>query len=137
MYERKTRPGYQEKFFGLRTSSFSVRKLAVSSAPKSFRIRLCLVRSIVGWIADPAMKRILYLHRDPSFARFIRDDLDILREHYLVDDVRIEANARVAAKIARAALYADLVYFWWGDISGLGAATLAAILRKPSIMITG
>jgi glycosyltransferase involved in cell wall biosynthesis len=83
------------------------------------------------------MKRVLYLHRDPSFARFIRDDLDILRSRYLVDDVRVEANARTAGQLARAALYADLVYFWWGDISGLGAATLAAILRKPSIMITG
>jgi glycosyltransferase involved in cell wall biosynthesis len=83
------------------------------------------------------MKRVLYLHRDPSFARFIRDDFDILRSKYLVDDVRVEANVRTAGQLARAALYADLVYFWWGDLSGLGGATIASILRKPSIMITG
>ncbi|MBI2374642.1 MAG: glycosyltransferase family 4 protein [Deltaproteobacteria bacterium] len=83
------------------------------------------------------MKRVLYLYRDPPFARFIKDDLRILRERYWVDDVHVEPTPRTLAKLAVSVARADLVYFWWGDLTGLLGAALAALSGKPSVMITG
>ena len=36
------------------------------------------------------MPRILYLHRDPSWAGFIADDLEILRERHEVEDLAFD-----------------------------------------------
>jgi glycosyltransferase involved in cell wall biosynthesis len=83
------------------------------------------------------MKRILYLYRDSPFARFIRDDAAILKERYTVDEIHMEARAVTFARLLAAIVRADLVYFWWGDITGVIGAALAAIRRKPSVMITG
>jgi glycosyltransferase involved in cell wall biosynthesis len=83
------------------------------------------------------MKRILYLYRDSPFARFIRDDAAILRQRYEVDEIRLEARVSTLARLLLAAARCDLVYFWWGDITGVLGAALATMRRKPSIMITG
>ena len=83
------------------------------------------------------MTRILYLYRDSPYARFIRDDLEILRERYVVDDLHMEGKAGTFARILWSAARADLVYFWWGDVTGLVGAALAALRGKPSVMITG
>ncbi|MCK6547491.1 glycosyltransferase [Myxococcota bacterium] len=83
------------------------------------------------------MARILYLHRDPSFARFIQDDLAFLSTRHEVDDVRAAGDAATAEKLARALVRADLVYAWWGDLTGLGGLTAATLLRKKSVLVTG
>ena len=81
--------------------------------------------------------RILYLHRDPSFAGFIKDDLEILASRHEVQDVRTEANPQAAARLARALAWADLIYAWWGDLTGIVGLSAATLRRKPSILITG
>ncbi|MBI4818146.1 MAG: glycosyltransferase [Deltaproteobacteria bacterium] len=83
------------------------------------------------------MARILYLHRDPSFAQFIRDDLEILSRSHDVTDVRAEGTFKASAKLARAAARADLIYVWWGDLVGVGGLTLALLRSKPSVLVTG
>jgi hypothetical protein len=83
------------------------------------------------------MTRILYLHRDPPFARFIRDDLALLREKYDVDAVHLEKRPMSFVELMRTAARADLTYFWWGDVTGVLGVSLARLLRRPSIMVTG
>ncbi len=83
------------------------------------------------------MARILYLHRDPSWAGFIADDAEILRSAHEVDDVLFDYQLRSIATLAPKVLRTDLVYFWWGDITGAYGALLAKAMGKPSVMITG
>lgn len=83
------------------------------------------------------MPRILYLYRDSPFARFIQDDQRILQSRYTVDAVRMEKDPRTLKRILVSAARADLIYFWWGDLTGASGALMAALQRKPSVMITG
>ena len=85
----------------------------------------------------PLLARILYLHRDPSWAGFIVDDLRILQARHQVEDVRFEYGVGPTASLLSRVRVCDLVYFWWGDITGALGASMARALGKPSIMITG
>jgi glycosyltransferase involved in cell wall biosynthesis len=81
--------------------------------------------------------RVLHLHRDPSFARFIADDLEILSSCHEVIDVRAEADLTTIARLGRALIGVDLIYAWWGDLTGLLGVLAAKLERRPSILITG
>lgn len=90
-----------------------------------------------GLVPGVAMKRILYLYRDSPFARFIQDDRAILATRYQVDDVHMQGDLQTFRRLLVAAARADLVYFWWGDLTGTSGLALAQLFRKPSVMITG
>ena len=83
------------------------------------------------------MARILYLHRDPPWAGFIADDLNILSQAHEVEQVHFQYSVSSVIELIPYVRRADLVYFWWGDLTGFLGATTAKLLRRPSVMITG
>lgn len=83
------------------------------------------------------MARILYLYRDPPFAQFIADDRAILSSRHDVADIRLDATPRTAKRVLEEALRADLIYVWWGDLTGVAGVVLAALRKRPSVLITG
>jgi glycosyltransferase involved in cell wall biosynthesis len=83
------------------------------------------------------MARILYLHRDPPWAGFIADDLNILSQAHDVEQVHFQYSVRSVIELLPYVRRADLVYFWWGDLTGFLGAAAAKLLGRPSVMITG
>lgn len=83
------------------------------------------------------MAKILYLHRDPSWAGFIAADLRILRRRHEVIDFPFRYSPAAVAELMWMTRKVDLVYFWWGDITGTLGVLAAKMHFKRSIMVTG
>lgn len=83
------------------------------------------------------MARIVYLHRDPGWAGFIADDHRILKRRHDVVDVAFRYSPRALAALVRLVRRSDLVYFYWGDVTGATGALVARAAGKRSIMVTG
>jgi glycosyltransferase involved in cell wall biosynthesis len=82
-----------------------------------------------------ARKRILYVHSRK--ASFVAIDRDILAERYEIEDLYQPGRWPNPVAVVRGVLAADLVFGWFASWHTFFPVTLAALLRKPSVMIVG
>ena len=68
-------------------------------------------------------------------ARFVDVDAKLLRERYAVEELR--GNLPSPLAVLRGVLRADVVVCWFASWHGLLPLTLAALLRRPSLLIVG
>jgi glycosyltransferase involved in cell wall biosynthesis len=80
-------------------------------------------------------KRLLYVHSRK--ATFVAIDRDILAERFEVDDLYQPGRWPNPLAVVRGVLRADLVFGWFASWHTFFPITLAALLRKPSVMIIG
>jgi glycosyltransferase involved in cell wall biosynthesis len=80
-------------------------------------------------------KRVLYVHSRK--ASFVAIDRDILAERYEVCDLYQPGRWPNPVKVIVGVLRADLVFGWFASWHTFFPVTLAALLRKPSVMIVG
>jgi glycosyltransferase involved in cell wall biosynthesis len=80
-------------------------------------------------------QRILYVHSRK--ASFVAIDRDILAERYEIDDLYQPGRWPNPLAVIRGVLRADLVFGWFASWHTFFPVTLAALLRKPSVMIIG
>ncbi len=80
-------------------------------------------------------KRVLYVHSRK--ASFVAIDREILAERYEVEDLYQPGRWPNPLAVVRGVLRADLVFGWFASWHTFFPVTLAALLRKPSVMIIG
>jgi glycosyltransferase involved in cell wall biosynthesis len=80
-------------------------------------------------------RRILYVHSRK--ASFVAIDRDILAERYEIEDLYQPGRWPNPLAVIRGVLRADLVFGWFASWHTFFPVTLAALLRKPSVMIIG
>jgi glycosyltransferase involved in cell wall biosynthesis len=80
-------------------------------------------------------KRVLYVHSRK--ASFVAIDREILAERYEVEDLYQPGRWPNPLAVVRGVLRADLVFGWFASWHTFFPVTLAALLRKPSVMIVG
>jgi glycosyltransferase involved in cell wall biosynthesis len=80
-------------------------------------------------------KRVLYVHSRK--ASFVAIDREILAEPYEVEDLYQPGRWPNPLAVVRGVLRADLVFGWFASWHTFFPVTLAALLRKPSVMIIG
>jgi glycosyltransferase involved in cell wall biosynthesis len=80
-------------------------------------------------------RRILFVHN--SKASFVAIDRAILAERYEIEDLYQPGRVPHPGRILRGLARADLVFGWWASWHTFFPFTLAALLRKPSVLIVG
>jgi glycosyltransferase involved in cell wall biosynthesis len=80
-------------------------------------------------------QRILYVHSRK--ASFVAIDREILAERYEIEDLYQPGRSPNPLAVIRGVLQADLVFGWFASWHTFFPVTLAALLRKPSVMIIG
>jgi glycosyltransferase involved in cell wall biosynthesis len=80
-------------------------------------------------------KRLLYVHSRK--ASFVAIDRDILAERFEIDDLYQPGHWPNPLAVVRGVLRADVVFGWFASWHTFFPITLAALLRKPSVMIIG
>ena len=80
-------------------------------------------------------QRVLYVHSRK--ASFVAIDREILAERYEVEDLYQPGRWPNPLAVVRGVLRADLVFGWFASWHTFFPVTLAALLRKPSVMIIG
>jgi glycosyltransferase involved in cell wall biosynthesis len=80
-------------------------------------------------------QRILYVHSRK--ASFVALDREILAERYEIEDLYQPGRWPNPLAVIRGVLRADLVFGWFASWHTFFPVTLAALLRKPSVMIIG
>lgn len=80
-------------------------------------------------------KRLLYVHS--RRASFVAIDRAILAERYEVDDLYQPGRRPNPLAVVRGVLRADVVFGWFASWHTFFPITLAALLRKPSVLIVG
>jgi glycosyltransferase involved in cell wall biosynthesis len=80
-------------------------------------------------------KRVLYVHSRK--ASFVAIDREILAERYEIEDLYQPGRWPNPLAVVRGVLRADLVFGWFASWHTFFPITLAALLRKPSVMIIG
>jgi glycosyltransferase involved in cell wall biosynthesis len=80
-------------------------------------------------------RRVLYVHN--TKASFVAIDRDILSERYEVEDLYQPGRWPDPLKVVGGVLRADVVFGWWASWHSFFPITLAWVLRKPSVLITG
>jgi glycosyltransferase involved in cell wall biosynthesis len=81
------------------------------------------------------VNRVLYVHSRK--ASFVAIDREILSERYEVEDLYQPGRWPNALAVVRGVLRADLVFGWFASWHTFFPITLAALLRKPSVLIVG
>jgi glycosyltransferase involved in cell wall biosynthesis len=80
-------------------------------------------------------QRVLYVYSRK--ASFVAIDREILAERYEVEDLYQPSRWPNPLAVVRGVLRADLVFGWFASWHTFFPVTLAALLRKPSVMIIG
>ena len=80
-------------------------------------------------------RRILFVHN--SRASFVAIDRAILAERYEIEDLYQPGRVPHPARLLRGLARADLVFGWWASWHTFFPFTLAALLRKPSVLVVG
>lgn len=80
-------------------------------------------------------QRLLYVHSRK--ASFVAIDRDLLAAHYEIEDLYQPGRWPNPLKVIRGVARADLVFGWFASWHTFFPITLAALLRKPSVMIIG
>jgi glycosyltransferase involved in cell wall biosynthesis len=80
-------------------------------------------------------KRVLYVHSRK--ASFVAIDREILAERYEIEDLYQPGRCPNPLAVVRGVLRADLVFGWFASWHTFFPITLAALLRKPSVLIIG
>ena len=80
-------------------------------------------------------KRVLYVHSRK--ASFVAIDRDILAERYEIDDLYQPGRWPNPIAVIQGVRRADVVFGWFASWHTFFPITLAALLRKPSVMIVG
>jgi glycosyltransferase involved in cell wall biosynthesis len=80
-------------------------------------------------------KRILFVHN--SRASFVAIDREILAGSYEVEDLYQPGRVPHPARLLRGLARADLVFGWWASWHTFFPVTLAALLRKPTVLVVG
>lgn len=80
-------------------------------------------------------KRLLYVHS--RRASFVAIDRAILAERYEVDDLYQPGRRPNPLAVVRGVVRADVVFGWFASWHTFFPITLAALLRKPSVLIVG
>jgi glycosyltransferase involved in cell wall biosynthesis len=80
-------------------------------------------------------KRVLYVHSRK--ASFVAIDREILAERYEVEDLYQPGRWPNPLAVVRGVVRADLVFGWFASWHTFFPVTLAALLRKPSVMVIG
>jgi glycosyltransferase involved in cell wall biosynthesis len=80
-------------------------------------------------------KRVLFVHSRK--ASFVAIDRELLAERYEVCDLYQPGRWPNPVAVVRGVLRADLVFGWFASWHTFFPITLAALLRKPSVMIIG
>jgi glycosyltransferase involved in cell wall biosynthesis len=80
-------------------------------------------------------QRVLFVHSRK--ASFVAIDREILAERYEVEDLYQPGRWPNPLAVVRGVLRADLVFGWFASWHTFFPVTLAALLRKPSVMIIG
>jgi glycosyltransferase involved in cell wall biosynthesis len=80
-------------------------------------------------------KRVLYVHS--RRASFVAIDREILAERYDVEELYQPGRWPHPLAVVRGVLRADLVFGWFASWHTFFPITLAALLRKPSVLIVG
>jgi glycosyltransferase involved in cell wall biosynthesis len=83
----------------------------------------------------PRAKRILYVHSRK--ASFVEIDREILAERYKLEDLYQPGRLPNPIKVIGGVLRADLVFGWFASWHTFFPITLAALLRKPSVLVIG
>jgi glycosyltransferase involved in cell wall biosynthesis len=78
---------------------------------------------------------ILLVYRRPS--SFIDIDRDLLARHWQVRELRVPSSPKGMAVAARAAARAQLVFGWFAGWHAAVPVTVAALRRRPSVMVVG
>jgi glycosyltransferase involved in cell wall biosynthesis len=81
------------------------------------------------------VKRVLYVHSRK--ASFVAIDREILAERYEIEDLYQPGRCPNPVKVIGGVLRADLVFGWFASWHTFFPVTLAALLRKPSVLIVG
>ena len=81
------------------------------------------------------LKRVLYVHSRK--ASFVAIDREILASRYEVEDLYQPGRWPNPLAVIRGVVRADLVFGWFASWHTFFPITLAALLRKPSVMIIG
>jgi glycosyltransferase involved in cell wall biosynthesis len=81
------------------------------------------------------VKRILYVHSRK--ASFVEIDRQILAARYELEDLYQPGRLPNPIKVIGGVLRADLVFGWFASWHTFFPITLAALLRKPSILVIG
>jgi glycosyltransferase involved in cell wall biosynthesis len=131
-------------FAALREPAFERRSLR-ASAPLSVRCpgataevgRRGALRGRRSGAAEDCMARVLHVHRDPSWAGFIADETRALAAGHEVEDLRFVYDAAGLAALAAGVARAELVWAWWGDVTGLAAGLAARAAGRPFVLVTG
>jgi glycosyltransferase involved in cell wall biosynthesis len=79
--------------------------------------------------------RILYVYSRPY--PFVRTDLELLRERWDVREWAQPGRYANLLKLQRAVRDADLMFGWFASWHTFWPFTLAPLLRKPSVLVTG
>jgi glycosyltransferase involved in cell wall biosynthesis len=79
--------------------------------------------------------QILYVYSRPY--PFVQIDLELLRERWEVRDWAQPGRYANPLAVARAVQQADLVFGWFASWHTFWPFTLARLLRKPSLLVTG
>ena len=80
-------------------------------------------------------RRLLYVHN--TKASFVAIDRDILAERYAIEDLFQPGRWPNPLKVIEGVRRADVVFGWFASWHTFFPVTLAALLRKPSVMIVG
>jgi len=79
--------------------------------------------------------RILFVYS--RAAKFVRVDLDLLRERWEVDEWAQPGRFANPLAVLRAVRRADLVFGWFASWHTFWPVTIAWLLRKPSLLVVG
>jgi len=79
--------------------------------------------------------RILFVYSRP--AKFVRVDLELLRERWEVDEWAQPGRYANPLAVLRAVRRADLVFGWFASWHTFWPVTIAWLLRKPSLLVVG
>jgi glycosyltransferase involved in cell wall biosynthesis len=79
--------------------------------------------------------RLLFVHSRK--ASFVAIDREILAERFEIEDLYQPGRVPNVPKVVRQVLRADVVFGWFASWHTFLPITLAALLRKPSVMVIG
>lgn len=79
--------------------------------------------------------RILFVHNYPT--KFVRIDLELLRQRYQVEEWYQKSRLINVPKLARAVSRNDLVFGWFASWHTLFPAWIARALNRPMILVVG
>ena len=83
----------------------------------------------------PRRARLLFVYSRP--ATFVRVDLELLRERFEVEEWAQPGRFASPLAVLRAVRRADLVFGWFASWHTFWPFTIAALLRKPSLLVVG